>query len=61
MEITEENWEEGRQQVGHSEMIQDEVVQVGRSSTKQKLWEMMRNLDFILHATGSCWRLLEDY
>ena len=37
MEITEENWEEGRQQVGHSEMIQDEVVQVGRSSSKQKL------------------------
>lgn len=37
MEVTEENREGGRQQVGHSETIQDEVVQVGRSSTKQKL------------------------
>ena len=37
MEIAEKKQEEGRQQVGHSEMIQDEVMQVVRSSTKQKV------------------------
>lgn len=42
-------------------VIQDEIVQVGRGSTKQKLQETMRNLDFILGAMESRWSLLESY
>lgn len=58
MEITEENREGGRRQVGHSEMISRmRSYRQGRSLNT----EMMRNLDFILHTMKASWRLLEDY
>lgn len=53
MEMAEEKQEEDRWGLGIVRVIQDEIVQVGRGSTKQKLQETMRNLDFILGAMES--------